>query len=227
MNSKTAILVFANSAQEEALRKPISGGQQLFTELNSTIESVVVSTKLPYYIVTEVQQQGRDFGERFVNAVQGIYEKGFENVITIGNDTPFLTKKHLLDSAKLLEKNKFVIGPSVDGGFYLMGLHKSQFDPLAFLKLPWRSKKLAKSITALLKNNAIEVAKLQVLYDIDSIEDLKIIKTFGKVLSKSLLKIIQLIFQYSNTINTSNTLESYTTYTFISYNKGSPRLIMH
>ncbi len=222
MNLKTAILVFANSAQEEALRKPISGGQQLFTELNSTIESVVISTKLPYYIINEEHQQGGDFGERFVNAVQEIYKKGFENVITIGNDTPFLTKKHLLESARLLEKNKIVIGPSADGGFYLMGLHKSQFDYLAFLKLPWRSKQLAQSITALFQNKAIETVKLQVLYDIDSVEDLKVIQKFSKTISKSLLKIIQFIFQYSNTTLTFIKLENYTNYSFVSYNKGSP-----
>ncbi len=222
MSSKTAILVFANSAQEEALHKPISGGYLLFDELNKTIESVVKSTNLPYYIFSEKHQYGANFGERFTNALQDIFAKGFENIIAVGNDTPFLTKEHLLKSEQLLKENKFVIGPSVDGGFYLVGLHKSQFSVANFLNLPWQSNQLTNYITSLLKSADIAIEKLQVLRDIDTLQDLKFIHVFHKRISKSLLKIIQTLLQFSNKNSAAKSTHYSSIYTSFSYNKGSP-----
>ena len=219
---KTAILVFANSAKEELLHKPIIGGERLFEQLTKKTLTVVKNSGIPFYVVTEKNQKGNTFGERFVNAIRDTYDLGFENVIAIGNDTPHLTKHHLLESVRQLENNKFVLGPSTDGGFYLMGLHKSQFDPSIFLKLPWQSKHLAKRISLLLKTTKIDVVKLQVLYDIDTIEDLRIISKFSSNLTIALLKIIQSIlqsvdkiFEHTKIINNNNNLLCY-------YNKGSP-----
>jgi len=222
MRSKTAILIFANSAKEEMLNKPFQGGGELFNELNQKTISIVESTNLPYYISTEKEQLGNSFGERFVHAIQEIYEKGYDSVITIGNDTPFLSKKHLLDTAEQLQKNKPVIGPSADGGFYLIGLHKSQFDITHFLKLPWQSNQLTKNIVKLLDTDSIETILLEVLYDIDSLNDLKFITTIKRKLSISLVKIINFILDISNKVQRSVFKSNYCLYTSTSYNKGSP-----
>ncbi|MDH7447943.1 TIGR04282 family arsenosugar biosynthesis glycosyltransferase [Aquimarina sp. 2201CG14-23] len=222
MNLKTAILVFANSAQEELQHKPILGGEKLFDELNKRTLAIVESSKLPFYIFTEKNQFGTTFGERFVNAIQTIYDLGFDNVITIGNDTPHLKKHHLLESARQLQNKKFVLGPSTDGGFYLMGLHKSQFNPSIFLKLPWQSGHIAKRISLLIKTAKIEVTKLQVLFDIDTFEDLKTVSRFGFNLSGVLQKIIYKIIQYPVTIWQHIVIIKNNTLLRSLYNKGSP-----
>ncbi|WP_378178881.1 DUF2064 domain-containing protein [Aquimarina sp. SS2-1] len=222
MNKKTAILVFANSSKEELLHKPIIGGEKLFTELTKKTIAVVENSGIPYFISTEKDQHGKTFGERFVNAIQTTYDLGFENIITIGNDTPHLRKHHLLESARQLENDKFVLGPSVDGGFYLMGLHKSQFSLSTFLKLPWQSKNLAKSISLLIKTAKIEVAQLEVLQDIDNPEDLKSICRLSFTFSNALRAIIYHIChspieipKYTEILKYNNHLPSF-------YNKGSP-----
>lgn len=222
MNSKTAILVFANSAKEEALHKPITGGHELFLELNKQTISIAQSTQLPYYVFTEENQYGTSFGERFVHAMQHVFDQGFENIITIGNDTPFLTQKHLIETAKQLENKKFVLGPSTDGGFYLMGLHRSHFEPSEFLKLPWKSKNLTEHILSLINEQGIEINTLQVLHDIDSIEDIKVVHKYRYTLSKVLLEIMEGILHNFNIKYTdyTNTYEPVLTSNF--YNKGSP-----
>ncbi|WP_299898226.1 DUF2064 domain-containing protein [uncultured Aquimarina sp.] len=224
MNLKTAILVFANSSKQEVLNKPIFGGDKLFSELNKATLKIVQSTGIPFFVCTERDQIGNSFGERFVNAIQNIYERGYESVITIGNDTPHLQKHHLVESVKQLKNNNFVLGPSVDGGFYLMGLHKSQFNKNTFLKLPWQSKNLAKSVSLLIKTSKIEVTQLEVLYDIDTLEDLKTISKIGFGLSKMMKTIINEILRpfvqiFRGVITSTDTYQQYSF-----YNKGSPLL---
>ncbi|SEL63022.1 hypothetical protein SAMN04487910_2851 [Aquimarina amphilecti] len=222
MNKRTAILVFANSSKEELLNKPIIGGEKLFTELTKKTIKVVKSSGLPFFVFTEKNQNGKNFGERFVNAIQDTYDLGYENVITIGNDTPHLNKNHLLDSAIQLENEKFVIGPSSDGGFYLMGLHKSQFNLNTFLELPWQSKKLAKSISVMINTSKIEVARLEVLHDIDSLEDLKIVSRLSSKFSTTLKTIIYQIINTEKEIFNLNKLLKDTYLLSSFYNKGSP-----
>ncbi|GAA0711551.1 hypothetical protein GCM10009430_01130 [Aquimarina litoralis] len=222
MNLKTAILVFANSSKQEVLNKPIFGGDKLFSELNKATLKIVQGTGIPFFVCTERDQIGNSFGERFVNAIQNIYDRGYESVITIGNDTPHLQKHHLIESVKQLKNNNFVLGPSADGGFYLMGLHKSQFNKNTFLKLPWQSKNLAKSVSLLIKTSKIEVTQLEVLYDIDTLEDLKTISKISFDLSKMIKAIINEILRPFVQIFRGVITNTYTYQLYSFYNKGSP-----
>ncbi len=222
MNQKTAILIFANSIHEELRNKYITGGKILFSELTRKTISTVKHTRLPFFIYTEKEQHGATFGERFVNAIQDVYNKGYDNVITIGNDTPHLSKYHLNESAKQLENNTFVLGPSLDGGFYLMGLHKSQFNVDLFLKLPWQSRKLSTCISRLIKTAKIKMVTLEVLIDIDDINDIKSISRFFKKLSEKLSKIIQSLLLYKIDIIDFVASDTTATYTYSFFNKGSP-----
>jgi len=225
MIPKTAILVFANSAQEELQHKPMLGGKALFTELNNRILSIVKSTGIPFFVFSEKNQKGSSFAERFVHAMQSTYNKGYENVIAIGNDTPQLTKQHILKSDQYLTHKKFVLGPSADGGFYLLGLHRSKFNKERFLTLPWQSKNLAKSIIAsFLKNSEEECVKLPVLFDIDTTYDLKTIKKYAHFLWRRLIKILNIL---CNTILEVSGYHFYSKeflYHQSSFNKGSPQL---
>ncbi|AXT62543.1 DUF2064 domain-containing protein [Aquimarina sp. AD10] len=222
MNQKTAILVFANSIQEELKNKAIIGGKALFSELNQKTILTAQRTGLPFFVYTEKEQRGHTFGERFVNAIQDVYDRGYENVITIGNDTPHLTKQHLIESVKQLENNKFVLGPSKDGGFYLMGLHKSQFNIDVFLKLPWQSRTLSKCISRLIKTAKIELVTLEILIDIDTISDIESISRFFRTLSVHLKKIIKAILNSKVVIQDTVTELITSLHTNYFFNKGPP-----
>jgi len=60
-------------------------------------------------------------------------------VITIGNDTPILKSHHIVEASRQLESKNVVLGPSLDGGFYLLGIHKTHFNREQFIDLPWQN----------------------------------------------------------------------------------------
>ena len=188
---KTAILIFALSSHEELKCKKINGAKDLFESLSRHTQNTVKKTELPYFHFTEKEQQGSSFGERFTNAIKSVYDKGFEQIITIGNDSPHLQASQILETARTISKNKAVLGPSKDGGFYLMGLHKANFNPKAFINLPWQSAMLLKHMKTELLSNTIDLVSLHPLHDIDQLHDLKTIIKFTNGLPLQIIRAIQ------------------------------------
>ena len=88
---KTAILIFANSAQKEAALKPFQSSKALYHLLNTKTIATAKKAGLPFFHYSESEQVGYSFGERFTSAITSVFNKGFENIIVIGNDTPHLT----------------------------------------------------------------------------------------------------------------------------------------
>ena len=194
MNStnKTAILVFAGSAQQDAQQKGFANGEVLFHALTKETLRKDERSGLPYFHSTELEQQGDSFGVRFVHAIQEIFSKGFDSIITIGNDSPQLKTKHLVLAQQQLALGHSVLGPSLDGGIYLMGLHKSQFDAQRFLDLPWQRFALFKRIFQLVQRTTTTVYRLPVLADIDSLNDFLRLSNFVKSVSLHLLALVDL-----------------------------------
>ena len=67
-------------------------------------------------------QSGNNLGERISNAFRLISKAGAKKVVIIGSDTPALDKETILQSFDLLSHNDTVIGPTKDGGYFLLGL---------------------------------------------------------------------------------------------------------
>lgn len=225
---KTAILVFAQSAQKEAADKPFKNATRLFTQLNNHTIAIVKKSNLPYFRLTEEQQIGTTFGERLTNAIQSIYDKGYDHVITVGNDTPHLQTRHILDTVKKLETHSLVIGPSKDGGFYLIGLHKSQFNPTLFLQLPWQSQTLTKEllIAYSLTQEKTQTHLLEILEDIDVSIDIKAILKGLRTLNNHIIRqLLEAIILIRTTIYTQKILFIDSFSRRVYYNKGSPTFL--
>ncbi|WP_165733915.1 DUF2064 domain-containing protein [Polaribacter sp. 20A6] len=195
-HSKTAILIFSLSQEAENLRKPFLQKKDTASKLNALIKEKVSSLGVDYFHYTEKDQKGNNFGERYVNTVSDIFKKGYNNVITVGNDTLGLEKKHLRAAIESVENNQIPVGPSYDGGFYLLGLRKDQFKASEFLSLPWESSTLYKELKTLLSEKEIATATLPYLYDLD--EELDISKniaslSFLKVKALKLLQNLQVV----------------------------------
>lgn len=223
-SNPTAILIFAQSGAAEKANKSFFKSSELFDVLNQETIKKVEASDIPYFLISENEQIGTSFGERFTNALEHLFNLGFENVITIGNDTPFLKTKQLQLTAQKLQENKTVLGPSVDGGFYLMGLHKSQFNKSAFLKLPWQSYQLFKRITALLTKKK-QVHFLSHLVDIDTFADVKTISKTFKNISKKLRKLIISILSINIGLTPLKSSRIIVITIYAHFNKGSPTLL--
>ena len=223
---KTAILIFAHSAEYEATVKPFLHSKDVFESLNKRTLQLVQKTNLPYFIVTEKEQIGNGFGERFTNAIQSVYDLNYDSVIAIGNDTPHLTANHIRTAHKKLASNDLVLGSSIDGGFYLLGIKQKHFNPSLFLKLPWQKQSLTSALYKYFKVNAIKVSFLEKLRDLDSKEDVKKLFTAFRTVYSKLLQFFLLIVGKLKTI--LFTIDVPSLYLFESnyLNKGSPYFIL-
>ena len=221
----TAVLVFANSSKEELEHKAIAKGHGLFDTLTKHTLETVRKTGLPYFHFTEKQQIGDSFGERFINAIQAVFDQGYETIITLGNDTPRLKKHHINEAKEQLRLQKTVLGPSLDGGFYLMGLHRSQFKSDAFRQLPWQTSGLLKAICTVFSDSGDEIHQLRVLSDIDTQSDLALCYKINSGLHKALVQLLRTLFILRN--NPPAYTENYRTAFYGSsyHNKGSPILL--
>lgn len=221
MKNKTAILIFANSGQKDAERKNFFS-EDLFTALNKQTLAIVKKTGLPFFLFSEKEQNGTTFGDRFSNAIEAVFNKGFKSVITIGNDTPHLKSKHLKETSQKLNSNDLVLGPSKDGGFYLMGIKKAHFNKKTFLNLPWQTSKLQKCITSILKVKKLKINFLEVLHDIDAKEDIKVILESFRTIPTLLLKLLKTFTSSSKTFFEIPIFNVKKTFYTPNSNKGSP-----
>lgn len=147
--SSTAVLVFVRDEREEAQLKSfraqlsLRAGVQLVRTLNRHVLSVTRQARLPTFVIKGAQQVGNTFGERFTNAVESVFQAGYQHVITVGNDCLSLNASHLQKMAEQLAKGTdLVIGPAKDGGAYSIGIQKNAFQRDFFLNLPWQTERL-------------------------------------------------------------------------------------
>ena len=120
---------------------------------------------------TEVWPQGTgDLGERMERALSLALEGG-DPAIVIGTDSPGLPRR-LLDAAHLqLLEHDAVIGPSEDGGFYLLGLRRC---PSGLLRgLPWSTATTRERLLERLCLSGIAVAEVEPWFDVDVPADLR------------------------------------------------------
>lgn len=69
-------------------------------------------------------QTGEDLGARMDHAISHVLSLGFDACVLIGADLPLLTAGHLRAAFSALEKNDMTLGPTSDGGYYLIGLRR-------------------------------------------------------------------------------------------------------
>lgn len=222
---KTAILLFSNSSKKELDNKPFPKGEHLFNTLTKTTLEKAKNTGLPVFLVSENEQIGLCFGKRFANAVNSIFEEGFSNVITIGNDTPHLKTSHLITAYKKLEKGEAVLGPSADGGFYLLGINKNKFDFENFEKLPWQKDSLFGKIYQTLTKKQCVIFKLPVLQDLDSTKDIQLLLNTKAFLNLHIIRLIQAFnFKINSKIGTLTIFIDHFLQS-LQFNKGSPQAV--
>ncbi len=225
ISKKIAVLIFALSKDEGKNKKPFFKDSLLPELLNSKTKEIVKSTGLDYFHFSEKEQTGSSFGERFANAIADIYSKGYDTVITLGNDSPGLNKRHIIKTIDALNKSHFVLGPSFDGGFYLMGLHKMHFNKENFVNFSWNTNAVRKEIQNYITSFATKIFLLNYLHDLDSFEDIKTIRsTFYNRLTKFLAVISKLIRTQVFEFVYRSEIVFFEIVLGANYNKGSPYL---
>lgn len=175
MKSKTAILLFNRSSQEEAKAKGYYSqkSKKKAVQLSKTLRDISFKVSkqsgLPIINFNSKLQKGIDFGERITNAIQTAFQEGYDNLIVVGIDSPGLNYRHILKAKNILEESKStVLGPSFDGGVYLIGINGANFNPQEFIELDWQTDNLQDSWKKIQTN----IFWLKPLLDIDKTSDL-------------------------------------------------------
>ncbi len=120
------------------------------------------------------RRQGRgDLGQRMQSAFEEMFAAGSDICCIIGSDAPDLPLSFVQEACRLLEtaQTDVVLGPSRDGGYYLLGMRKVW--PQLFSNIPWSSSTVLEQSLAAARDSGLTAALLPEWQDIDTLEDLR------------------------------------------------------
>lgn len=115
-------------------------------------------------------QVGDDLGERMQYAFEQSFKKGAEKVVIVGSDCAEITTNHIRRAFRGLQTDDIVIGPSKDGGYYLLGM--SAFHPSLFENKEWSTSSVYRETIAEIQQKGLTYKELPQLNDIDTKDDL-------------------------------------------------------
>jgi hypothetical protein len=113
------------------------------------------------------QQIGNDLGSRLHNAFDFQFQK-YDRIVVVGTDSPDLRTQRIRQAILLLQTHDAVIGPTDDGGYYLLGLSKMISE--VFQNIPWSTNQVFEK--TLKQLHGFKTNILEKHYDVDVIEDL-------------------------------------------------------
>jgi len=118
------------------------------------------------------EQEGDDLGERMYNAFHRMFQNGHKECIIVGSDIPDLPAFIYKEAFLKLKESDGVIGPSTDGGYYLLGLHEKSLDKSIFQNILWSSEYVLSQTLEKTRQLNYKIHQLPEWEDIDTIENL-------------------------------------------------------
>jgi uncharacterized protein len=121
------------------------------------------------------KQSGQDLGERMRNAFQEVFREGFESVVIVGSDCPYLEEGDIRRAFADMRAKDAVVGPTQDGGYYLIGLRSRSGRHLnrIFDHMKWSRRDVLAETRRRLQKLGITATTLRTLQDVDTSRDLK------------------------------------------------------
>jgi uncharacterized protein len=128
---------------------------------------------------TKFVQQGADLGEQMTNALNKVFALHHKNVCLVRSDCYELQPDHIQQAFDALEHNDVAIGPTTDGGFYLIAM--KQLHPGIFSGKAWGTPTVLEDTIAEIEKLEMKYVLLATLNDIDTIEDLNATDILGRL----------------------------------------------
>jgi len=121
------------------------------------------------------EQRGEALGERLAAAFETLLQSPGARAVIIGSDSPDLPLTHVKRAFRLLKHRDVVLGPALDGGYYLVGLRA--IAPALFRDIPWGSAAVfARTVDAVHKAG-LSLALTPPWYDVDDAASLAMLKS--------------------------------------------------
>jgi len=118
-------------------------------------------------------QTGANLGERMFHAFGDAFISGEEKAVLIGTDIPQIRGETLNKALAALDTHDSVIGPSQDGGYYLIGFNRRTLLKDVFNNITWGSASVLTSTLQILAEAHYKTCVLEKYNDIDTLQDLK------------------------------------------------------
>jgi rSAM/selenodomain-associated transferase 1 len=114
-----------------------------------------------------------NFGDCLLHTIEEIFARGHASAVVLNSDSPTLPTAFLIETAATLARpgDRAVLGPSSDGGYYLLGLkiaHRHMFENIA-----WSTEQVAKQTLERAREIGLDVHRLPVWYDVDDVDGLR------------------------------------------------------
>ncbi len=116
-------------------------------------------------------QQGATLGDRLIEATAYAFAEGARRVVVVGTDSPWLAAPDVASAFEALERAGLVIGPTEDGGYYLIGLSRPARG--VFADITWSTPSVYAQTLARACALKLSVERLPLGYDVDRLEDLR------------------------------------------------------
>src|SRR5262245_25995496 len=128
-------------------------------------------------------QRGDKFGERLYFAVEDLFKCGFESVCLIDSDSPTVPAENFAEAVEVLsaKNDRVVLGPSDDGGYYLIGVKKPHRQ--LFEQIDWSTERVLKQTRQRATEIGLEVKLLPTGYDVD--DDARLRRLYDELLGES------------------------------------------
>jgi rSAM/selenodomain-associated transferase 1 len=120
---------------------------------------------------TLLPQQGDDLGARMSAAFAEAFRRGAARVAIVGTDAPFVARETVLEAFRGLARHDLVLGPSHDGGYYLLAVDRPR--PELFRGIAWSTRSVLSATVERAGRLGLAVRLIEPLRDIDTIEDLR------------------------------------------------------
>lgn len=114
-----------------------------------------------------IVQRGDAFGERLLAAAEDILSCGYGAVCLIDSDSPTMPSTALEQAVEALAQpgDRVVLGPSDDGGYYLIGLKRAHAAP--FERITWSTPSVYGETVERVREAGLELIELPIWYDVD------------------------------------------------------------
>jgi rSAM/selenodomain-associated transferase 1 len=117
-----------------------------------------------------------DFGDCLFTAIDAVLARGHMGAVVLNSDSPTLPTALLVETARVLAQpgDRAVLGPSSDGGYYLLGLkapHRRLFEDVA-----WSTERVARQTRERAAEIGLDVHLLPEWYDVDDVASLRMLR---------------------------------------------------
>ncbi|HYB43300.1 MAG TPA: TIGR04282 family arsenosugar biosynthesis glycosyltransferase [Candidatus Methylomirabilis sp.] len=124
-----------------------------------------------------VSQGAGGLGARMVATFEQLFSRGFAGALLVGTDAPTLPTEFLLEALRVIAQPDadLVLGPSEDGGYYLVGLTRAR--PALFEDMPWSTPDVLAETSRRARQLQLDVALLPTWFDVDAGPDIERLRT--------------------------------------------------